>query len=124
MLNRSVKFRAEICILFQTGILFHDIGNVTASTSMRTEKMLMRHLSFSIVCIFRYILFDLHAIVQSSFSRHVFLLDFLTDLKLHRTDINFVKNCPQWCLNSQPPDHQSYALPTELSHYLVVCVNH
>ena len=38
--------------------------------------------------------------------------------------INFVKNCPQWDLNSQPPDHESHALPTELSHYLVVGVNH
>ena len=26
-----------------------------------------------------------------------------------------------WGLNSQPPDHQSTALPFELSHYLVVC---
>ena len=38
--------------------------------------------------------------------------------------INFVKNCPQWGLNSQPPDLQSHALPTMLSHYLVVGVNH
>ena len=38
--------------------------------------------------------------------------------------INFIKNCPQWGLNSQPLDHQSNALPDELSHYLVVCVNH
>ena len=38
--------------------------------------------------------------------------------------INFVRNYPQWGLNSQPLDHQSDALPTELSHYLVVAVNH
>ena len=31
--------------------------------------------------------------------------------------INSIKNCPQWGLNSQPPDHQSHALPTELSYY-------
>ena len=30
--------------------------------------------------------------------------------------INFVKNCPQWGLNLQPLDHQSNALPDELSH--------
>ena len=36
----------------------------------------------------------------------------------------FCKNCPQWGLNSQPPDHQSDALPDELSHYLVVGVIH
>ena len=29
--------------------------------------------------------------------------------------INFVKNCPIWGLNSQPPDHQSGALTTELA---------
>ena len=44
--------------------------------------------------------------------------------KVTQNKINFVKNCPQWGLNSQPPDHQSTALPTVLSHYLVVCVNH
>ena len=38
--------------------------------------------------------------------------------------INFVKNCSQWGLNSQPPDHQSHASATVLSHYLVVSVNH
>ena len=38
--------------------------------------------------------------------------------------INFIKNCPQWGLNSLPPDHQFTALPTVLSHYLVICVNH
>ena len=37
-----------------------------------------------------------------------FLSEYLTDLTLHR----FIKNCPQWDLNSQPPDHQSHALPT------------
>ena len=39
----------------------------------------------------------------------------------HKT--NFIKNCPQWGLDSQHPDHQSHALPTVLSHYLVVGVN-
>ena len=53
-----------------------------------------------------------------------FLSDYLTDLKVTQNKINFVKNCPQWGLNSQPPDHLSNALPTELSHYLIVCVNH
>ena len=43
--------------------------------------------------------------------------------KVTQNKINFVKNCRQWGLNSQPPDHQSNALPTELSHYLVVGVN-
>ena len=38
--------------------------------------------------------------------------------------INFVKNCPYLGLNPQPPDHQSHALPSVLSHYFVVCVNH
>ena len=33
--------------------------------------------------------------------------------------INFVKNCPQWGLNSQPPDHQANALPTELGWNLL-----
>ena len=32
---------------------------------------------------------------------------------------NFVKKCPQWGLNSQPPDHQSHALPTELAKNLL-----
>ena len=44
--------------------------------------------------------------------------------KVTQNKINFVKNCPQWGLNSQPPDHQSPALTTVLSHYLVVGVNH
>ena len=44
--------------------------------------------------------------------------------KVTQHKINFIKNCPQWGLNSQPPDHQSHALPTVLSHYLVVDVNH
>ena len=47
-----------------------------------------------------------------SFSRYTFLSDYLTDLTQHK--INFFKNCPQWGLNSQPPDHQSHALPTGL----------
>ena len=49
-----------------------------------------------------------------------FLSDFLTDIKLHSFNkINFVKNCPQWGLNSQPPDHQSGALTTELARNLL-----
>ena len=28
--------------------------------------------------------------------------------------INFFKNCPQCCLNPQPPEHYSNPLPTEL----------
>ena len=32
--------------------------------------------------------------------------------KVTQNKINFVKNCPQWGLNSQPLDHQSRALPT------------
>ena len=44
--------------------------------------------------------------------------------KVTQNKINFAKNCLQWGLNSQPLDHQSHALPTELSHYLVVGVNH
>ena len=31
--------------------------------------------------------------------------------KVTQNKINFVKNCPQSGLNSQPPDHQSHALP-------------
>ena len=34
--------------------------------------------------------------------------------------IHFIKNCSSW----QPPKHQSHALPTELSYYLAVGVNH
>ena len=44
--------------------------------------------------------------------------------KVTQSKINFVKNCPQGGLNSQPPDHQSTALSTVQSHYLVVLVNH
>ena len=44
--------------------------------------------------------------------------------KVTQHKINFVKNCSQWGLNSQPQDQQSNALPDELSHYLVVGVNH
>ena len=44
--------------------------------------------------------------------------------KVAQNKINFVKNLPQLDLNSQPSDHHSNALPTELSHYLVVGVNH
>ena len=31
--------------------------------------------------------------------------------KVTHNKINFVKNCPLWGLNPQPPDHQSHALP-------------
>ena len=45
--------------------------------------------------------------------------------KFTQNKIKFVKNCPQWGLNLQPPDHQSTVLSTALSqYYLVVCVNH
>ena len=33
--------------------------------------------------------------------------------------INFIKNCPHWGLNSQPTDHQSHALLTELVRNLL-----
>ena len=36
-----------------------------------------------------------------------------------QSKINFVKNCPQWVLNSQPPDHHSDALPTVLGRNLL-----
>ena len=39
--------------------------------------------------------------------------------KVTQNKINFVKNCPQWDLNSQPPDHQSHALVTELGRNLL-----
>ena len=35
-----------------------------------------------------------------------------------------MKNCPQQSLNPGPLDHHSNTLLTELSYYLVVCVNH
>ena len=35
-----------------------------------------------------------------------------------------IKNCSSWELNPQPQDHHSNYLPTELSHYFVVGVNH
>ena len=44
--------------------------------------------------------------------------------KVTQNKINVIKNCAQWGLNSQPLDHQSHALPTELNHYMVVGVNH
>ena len=44
--------------------------------------------------------------------------------KVAQNKINFIKNCSQWGLNSLPQDHQSTALSTVLSHYLVVLVNH
>ena len=43
--------------------------------------------------------------------------------KVTQNKIYFIKNCSEWGLNSQPMDHQSNALPTELSYYLGVCVN-
>ena len=39
--------------------------------------------------------------------------------KVTQPKINFVKKCPQWGLNSQPPDHQSHALLTELARNLL-----
>ena len=43
---------------------------------------------------------------------------FYTTSKVTQHKINFVKNCPQWNLNSQPPDHQ-YAFLTELGGNLL-----
>ena len=39
--------------------------------------------------------------------------------KVMQNKINFIKNYPQWGLNSQPPDHQSHALPTVLARNLL-----
>ena len=39
-----------------------------------------------------------------------FLSDYLT-VQVTQNKINFLKNCPQWGLNSQPPHLQSRALP-------------
>ena len=39
--------------------------------------------------------------------------------KVTQHKINFIKNCPQWGLNSQPPDYQSRALPTVLGRNLL-----
>ena len=39
--------------------------------------------------------------------------------KVTQNKINFVKNCTQWSLNSQPPDYQSHALPTVLGRNLL-----
>ena len=39
--------------------------------------------------------------------------------KVTQHKINFVKNCPQCGLNSQPLDHQSHALTTELARNLL-----
>ena len=61
--------------------------------------------------------------IHFSFSRYAFLSVYDRS-KLTQNKINFVKNCSQCGLNPQPPDHHSNALPTELSHYLVFCVNH
>ena len=38
--------------------------------------------------------------------------------KVTQNKINFIKNCPQWSVNSQPPDHQSHALLTEVGRNL------
>ena len=59
----------------------------------------------------------------SSFLRYAFLSDYLTDLYTGKSKINFVKNNPRWRLNPLPLDHDSNTLPTELSHYFVVCVS-
>ena len=48
----------------------------------------------------------------------------LTDLNDTKHKKNVTKNCLQWGLNSKPLDHQSHTLPTVLSHYFVVSVNH
>ena len=57
------------------------------------------------------------------FHDKAFLSDYLINLKLHRTKKNFIKNCPQWGLNSQPTDHDSNALTTEISQHSVVSLN-
>ena len=44
---------------------------------------------------------------------------FTDRFKVTQNKINFIKNCPQWGLNSQPPDHPSNALPTELGRNLL-----
>ena len=36
--------------------------------------------------------------------------------KVTQNKINFIKNCSQWGLNSQPLDHHPHVLPTEISH--------
>ena len=56
---------------------------------------------------------------QWSFSQYAFLSDYLTDLKLHSTKNNLSKTVPGWGLNSQPPDHKSAALTTELARNLL-----
>ena len=60
-------------------------------------------------------------VLQSSFSRSS---DHLTDLYTGKSKINFVKNCPQWGLNLRPLDNHCNTLSTELSQYLVVCMDH
>ena len=48
-----------------------------------------------------------------------FLQDYLTDLKLHRTKYIPSRIVSQWGSNSQPPNHQSHALPkcvTKIRH--------
>ena len=52
---------------------------------------------------------------HSSFS----IIHFLPNLAL--TEQSKIINCPQWGMNAGPLDHHSNALPTDLSHYLVVC---
>ena len=91
--------------------------------------MLINFLSLKIKLSFGHIFYPCNCYCQSY---GFFLLGFFPIKKSHahylirsevtQHKINFVKNCPQWGLNQQPSDHQSHALPTELSHYLVVCM--
>ena len=39
--------------------------------------------------------------------------------KVTQNKINFIQNCPQWGLNSQPLDHHSNALPTKSGRNLL-----
>ena len=65
---------------------------------------------------------------ERGFVQHKYTIEFCTirisvrlsdRSKVSQHKINFVKNCPQWGLDSQPPDHQSGALTTELARNLL-----
>ena len=48
----------------------------------------------------------------------------LSERSLHREEQKkFGKNCPQWGLKPGPPDHETNALPTELSQHSVASLN-
>ena len=46
-----------------------------------------------------------------------------TDAEVFQTRCKYLARLSH-LLNPQPPDHQSHTLPSDLSHYLVACVNH